>query len=695
MATLERIRNKAGILITAFIGLALLAFVLTDLLQPGKSMFGSAENEIGKIDGAPLMAEDFQNQYQALEEWTRLQYQRSSLDENTTNRLHDQAWEQMIRENLLAKEYEKLGIVVTDLEMLSQISGKNAHAAIQQMFTDPQTGVFSQQAAAESYKRRRENPTATFFWDYMIYQIKNERLYNKYSSLLKKGMYVNSVQVKNEVSSKSQNVDFEYVVKRYTALSDSSITVSDSEIKNYYAKNKENYKQEESRDVQYVTFDVTPSEADNQAVRDLVTKAKESFSNPKTDAALFINRGSDNAPYNARNQKLDDVPANLRGFAETAQLGEVYGPYFEGNAYKLTRLVAVKQLPDSVKARHILISSQTPNAAKTADSIFALAKSGKDFAELARTNSQDPGSAINGGDLGWFNEGMMVKPFNDACFEGDKGDLVKVETQFGWHIINIQDKGKPVSKYELATYVKNVVYSQKTYNDIYAQANQFASENDTFEKFEKAIKEKNLSPRFGREIKANDRRIGTLESPRQLVKWAFDADKGEMSPIFEMGNQFVLASLIGSKEQGTAAVNDVKDQIKAELIKEKKAETLLAELNKAAQGSQRISDVAQKTGLQVQTATEINFASFQVPGAGFEPALVALATSSKPNTVSKAVKGENGVFVVSVTNQSNGSATAESEKAQLAQATQYKVDYKAFDALKAKAEIKDNRIKFY
>jgi peptidyl-prolyl cis-trans isomerase D len=186
-----------------------------------------------------------------------------------------------------------------------------------------------------------------------------------------------------------------------------------------------------------------------------------------------------------------------------------------------------------------------------------------------------------------------------------------------------------------------------------------------------------------------------LESPRQLVKWAFDADKGEMSPIFEMGNQFVLASLIGSKEQGTASINDVKDQIKAELIKEKKAEILLAELNKAAQGSQRISDVAQKTGLQVQTATEINFASFQVPGAGFEPALVALATSSKPNTVSKAVKGENGVFVVSVTNQSSGSATAEGEKAQLAQSTQYKVDYKAFDALKAKAEIKDNRIRFY
>ena len=472
MATLERIRNKAGIFITVFIGVALFAFVMTDLLQPGKSMFGGDANEIGQIDGSPIKAEEFQNQYNALEEWTRLQFQRSSLDENTTNRLHDQAWDQLLRQHILGREYELIGIKVTDQEMVSQISGNNPHPAVQQMFTNPETGVFDQQMALESYKRRKENPTAAFFWDYMVEQIRIERQYNKYSSLLKKGMYVTTMQATKEIEAQKNNVTFDYLVKRYSAISDSSITVSSSEIKEYYKKNKESFKQEATRDIQYVTFDVVPSEADHKAVEAIVSKAKAAFSDPSIDAAQYINRNSDNAPYVSRNLKADDVAQNLRVFATTAQPGEVYGPYFEGSSYKLTRLVAIKQLPDSVKARHILISANTPNADKTADSLFALAKRGNDFAELARKNSQDPGSAVNGGDLGWFREGMMVKPFNDACFENNKGDVVKVQSQFGWHIIEVQDKGKPVTKYELATYEKGVVYSQKTYSDIFAKANQ-------------------------------------------------------------------------------------------------------------------------------------------------------------------------------------------------------------------------------
>lgn len=697
MATLERIRNKAGIFITVFIGVALFAFVMTDLLQPGKSMFGGDANEIGQIDGSPIKAEEFQNQYNALEEWTRLQFQRSSLDENTTNRLHDQAWDQLLRQHILGREYELIGIKVTDQEMVSQISGNNPHPAVQQMFTNPETGIFDQQMALESYKRRKENPTAAFFWDYMVEQIRIERQYNKYSSLLKKGMYVTTMQATKEIEAQKNNVTFDYLVKRYSTISDSSITVSSSEIKEYYKKNKESFKQEATRDIQYVTFDVVPSEADHKAVEAIVSKAKAAFSDPSTDAAQYINRNSDNAPYVSRNLKADDVAQNLRVFATTAQPGEVYGPYFEGSSYKLTRLVAVKQLPDSVKARHILISANTPNADKTADSLFALAQRGNDFAELARKNSQDPGSAVNGGDLGWFREGMMVKPFNDACFENDKGDVVKVQSQFGWHIIEVQDKGKPVTKYELATYEKGVVYSQKTYSDIFAKANQFASENNSQEKFEKSVKEQNLTPRFSRDILANDRKVGTLESPRGLVKWAFDAEKGDISPIFELGNQIVIAVLTNQKEEGYASINDVQSQIKAELIKEKKAEKLMAELKSAAQGSQSLNQIAQKVGAEVQSASGINFNSYQVPGAGFEPSLVALAAFSPANTVSNPVKGENGVYMVNVTGVSTQSNTPDvaAEKAQLIQSSQYKVDYKAFEALRAKSEIKDNRIKFY
>lgn len=694
MATLEKIRNKAGVLITGFIGVALLAFVMSDLMKPGKSMFSSTANEIGKIDGQAIDAQEFQNQLEKLEEWTRLQYQGRSLDENTMNRLHEQAWEQLVREKILTKEYEKLGIVVSDDELMDLIVGKNVHPGIQQMFTDPQTNTFNRQMAIESYKRRKENPQALFYWEYLVEQIKNERLYNKYTALLKNGMMVTSSVVKSEVEGKKHNVDFEFVVKRYASVSDSAISVSTSEIKDYYNSHKEDFKQVANRDVEYVTFDVVPSQADDAATKEIALKAKEQFGNPATDAATFINRNSDNSPYRVQNQKLDDVAVNLRGFAASATVGEVYGPYFEGNAYKLTRLVAIKQLADSVKARHILIAANTPNGTKVADSLFTLAKIGSDFAELARKNSADQGSAVNGGDLGWFKEGMMVPEFNDACFNNSKGSIVKVQSQYGWHIINVQEVGKPTTKYELATYEKNVTYSQKTYSDIYNQATRFASENETKAQFEKSIQAKNLTPRFARELKANDRNVASLASPRQLVKWAFEAEVGDVSPIFEFGDKFVVATLINAREEGYASVNDAQSAIKATLVKDKKAAKFIEELKGFANGSS-LSAASAKAGNPVQTATGINFSAYQVPGAGFEPALVALATNSAQGVVSQPVKGESGVYLAKVTAVNPTSTNPETEKAQLNQSASYKVDYKAYDALKNKAEIKDQRSKFY
>lgn len=694
MATLEKIRSKSGVIII-IIGLALFAFVMTDLFKPGKSLFGPDPNEMAQVNGKTITIEAYQAYSSELEEWTKMQSNRTSLDENTQQRVQDQAWEQMVRESLLADQYEALNIVVTDEEMVSLMSGKNAHQAIKQMFTNPETGMFDDQMAIQSYQRRAENPMANFYWNFLLKEIKNERLYAKYSSLLKNGMGVTSGIVKSEIAAKENNVSFDFIVKRYTSISDSAITVSNSEIKDYYNDNIDDFKQEATRDIQYVTFDVLASEADIQATKDNVIKAKAAFSEANTDAAQYINRNSDNAPYVAKNLNVDAISAELRMFATTATVGEVYGPYLENEAFKLTRLVAVKQMPDSVKARHILISAQTPNADKKADSLFTLAKIGSDFAALASKNSEDNGSAVNGGDLGWFKEGMMVKPFNDACFNGKKGDIVKVQSQFGWHIINVQELGNTTTKYELATFEKNILPSQRTNQDTYSAAIKFASENPTREKFEKAVADQNLTPRYGRGLKANDRKVGALESPRSLVKWAFNAKVGEISPIEEFGNQYVLAVLIDAKEEGHATVASVQNQIKSILAKDKKAEKLISDLKSASQGSS-LSDIAQKVNEPVQNATGINFGSFQVPGAGVEPALVAAATSSAKDAVSAPVKGENGVYVVKVnTIEKNTNLNAESEKTQLAQSTAYRIDYQTYQALKNKADISDNRSKFY
>ncbi|MBN2164730.1 MAG: peptidylprolyl isomerase [Marinilabiliaceae bacterium] len=694
MATLETIRNKAGILISVFIGLALVAFILTDLLSSGSSMFTGASNEIGTVDGNSISYEEYQYRLSQLEEWTKMQYQINSLDENTMNRLMDQNWDLIVRESIMGNQFEQLGISVTDKEMSLIFDQENTHPSIRQMFTDPQTGIYNQQMAIESYKGRNNNPQANFYWNYLLEQIKVEKLNLKYTDLISKGLYTTKSQLENRINYKQTTYNFDYILKPYTSITDSTIKVSDSEIKSFYNEHLDNYKSEPNREIKYVIFDIKPSEKDNSATKLRVEKAKTRMENPETEIVSFITRNSDNAPYIPKNEKFDNIKPILQEFVKTANVNDIYGPYFEDNAYKLTKLVAIKELPDSVKARHILIRTETPNSNKIADSLLTLAKDGADFAELARENSADQGSAVNGGDLGWFSEDKMVKPFSDACFEGNIGDIIKVQSQLGYHIIHLQDKGNTTQKYELATFSKNVLASQETRQEIYSTVTKFATENETADKFNNAITEQNLQSRMGYNIKINDRQLGNLESPRQLIKWAFDASLNETSPIFELGNNFVIALLTQIQDEEYLPVTKVADQIKTELLKDKKAEIIIKELNATIKESSSLSSVAQKANVQVKTASGVTFANPQVSGLGFAPALVGAVSKLEQNKISNPVKGLNGVYVLKLTSTGKSTVNAKTEKEAITQEMTYKV-YRAFDAIKKGIEIEDNRYNFY
>ncbi|MBR8534229.1 SurA N-terminal domain-containing protein [Carboxylicivirga sediminis] len=687
MATLERIRNKSGLLIIV-IAIGLLAFLLGDLMSSGDSIFRRRNMQIAEINGTSVSYPEYQNYVTELEDYYKLNSRSSALDENTSYQIREQAWNQMVQDIIMNEKYEDLGIAVTADEIFEMATGKNVHPQIRQMFTNPQTGVFDRAQVINFLQQKNLDPNANFYWLFLEKQIKKERLFAKYRELIKKGMYITTAQAKAEAEAKENKVDFDFVVKRYSAVPDSAVTVSESDVKNYYDAHKENYKQEATREVAYVSFDVVPSDEDRQMAEAWIENSKVEFANPQTDAIQYVNMNSE-SNYIPRNLKFEQLSSTLQGFVQGASENEVYGPYLENETYKLSRIVAIKQMPDSVKARHILV-----NDPALADSLFALVKGGANFAEIARANSADQGSAINGGDLGWFAEGTMVKPFNDACFENPKGSIVKVETQFGIHIINVQDKGKPVTKYNIATLERNITYSSKTNQQVYAQAAKFASMNNTFEKFDEAITADNLVKRYGRSIKANDRTVNNMEHSREMVRWAFEADMNEMSPIFEFGDSYIIAFVTGAKEEGYQSVAAVKSSIERRLRNDKKAEVLIAELNSKKQGND-IAALASAIDSEVMTASQIDFGAFQVPGAGVEPALVALATSSKVGEVSAPVAGNNGVYAVKVSNVTNNTVDLEAEKAQLSQSVGFKVDYQATEAIRSKAVIADERSKFF
>lgn len=696
MATLEKIRSK-GVVLVVVIGLALFAFILSDLMSSGGSLFNQHRNDIADIDGTTVTYQEFMNKVNDMEEFNKLNQNLSTLTEEEVYMLRDQTWNQLINQTLLSKRYEQLGITVTSEEVFDMVAGKNVHPYLLQhpLFANPNTGLYDQSQALNVLRAKNSDPMLSFYWRVMEEQLINERLFNKYKTLLKKGMFIPSAWVNEEAEARNRMVDFDYVIARYSLVADSLVSVSNAEISKYYKDNQKLFKQEETRDVEYITFDIVPTEADQQATLDGITKMMGDFANPEVDAIQFVNINSDEA-FLGMNQKASEFNMALESFLATASINSVYGPYFEDESYKVSRVVAIKQLPDSVKARHILIRENSLEASnKIADSLMNLIKKGANFADMARKHSIDQGSAVNGGDLGWFAEGRMVKPFNDACFEGKKGDIVKVESQFGVHIINIQDQGKTTTKYQVATLARKVTYSSRTYQDVYSRATRFAALNNSAEKFNNAITEENLTKRFGRDLLKNDRNVGNLESPRELVRWAFEAKPGTLSPVFEFGDQFVIALLTGAKAEGVMALELVKAQIERELINNKKAELLIERFTKAIDENQSLEDVANKMNASVQSAQDITFTSFQVPGAGIEPALVSLAVNAPINQISRPIKGNNGVFVVKVNNVENIGVDTEITRQELSRNIEMSIDYQLIESLKEGAKITDNRSRFF
>jgi peptidyl-prolyl cis-trans isomerase D len=705
MNVLQFLRERGAVLVSILIGFSLFLFVVSDFFGRGRGqrMKQRKYYEIGQISGESVSYQDFEIKLQNLLEIYKLSG-RTKIDEATTESLREQIWQQMIREKILDPAYKNLGIGVSTEEVDELVLGNNPHQIVQQLFADQQTGSFNKSFLVNFLKQTEVDPTAKKYWLFFEDEIVNDRTNSKYNSLVAKGLYVTSKQTEFEKNLNSPTVDFSYTMKNYASLSDSSVTVSQSDIESYYAKHKESYKRTALRDIEYVTFDVVPSEDDKKQTEQWITKTREEFTSA-TDPLQFINLSADSRHVGLY-IPLSSVPENLKDFVKKEDLSAIFGPYEEDGSYKIARLLSVADRPDSVHVRHILLS---PNNKRTlsdsrhvADSLIKLIKSGTSFEALVQSNSDDKGSAQIGGDLGWFQEGKMVLPFNDACFTGKKGEIKTAETTFGVHIIEILGQSKASRKYNIGIIDRKILASSQTIQKVYSEASQFAGTNYTYEKFTKTIAAKGLNKRVASDIAPQQKTLPGLTNPRSLIIALFQAEKDKIildnsqQAVFELGDKYVVAFCTRKQDDGIAPVKDVENDIRFALIKDKKAEIISDEFKKNEGSGKTIDDIARSMGLTVQEATQINFRSFTIPGAGTEPALIAASTVSKQGEVTGPVKGTNGVFLL----VANNISTAQGDDIKLLQERlsstfQMRGNYEAYEALRKKANIVDKRYKFY
>ena len=702
MATLQNIRNRGGLMIAIVIGLALGAFILGDMLNSGSKLMRPSQMKIAEIDGESIQYPDFQKKVEELSEVYKMNTQQTQIDENTWEQIREQVWQGYLMENILGKAADKLGIAVSSEELFDLIQGNNPHPIIQQLFRNQKTGVVDKSAIIQFLKSLEAgaSPEQKAYWLYIENQIKQDKLNSKYNNLVSKGLYVTNDEAKKSLAAKNKSANFQYVMLSYTSIPDADVKVSDEDLKAYYNQHKDEYKQDKTRRIEYVTFDVVPSEGDKAATQKWLNDSKAEFA-ATTDNQQYINVNSDTR-FDPSFSKSNELPAALALWAFSAQPGDFYGPYFENGEYKLAKIDQFKMLPDSVQASHILINPQTvgsvEKAKAMADSLKRNIELGGNFAEAAMKYSEDPGSKTKGGDLGWFKRKQMVPEFEEAAFSGEVNKLYVVATRYGFHIIKPTKKGKESNQVRIAVLTKKVEPSSETYQRTYSEASKFASENPTVDAFNKAVVAQKLDKKLAT-LKENDREVTGLESSRQLVRAAFTAEQGNMcvnnegSTIFEFGSKFVVAAMTGATEEGASTFEEARIRVELAVRKEKKAQMLADKLKSA--GSD-LASAASRLSTEVKEANGINFNSFSIPSIGFEPAVVGTVCSLPEGKVSAPIEGNNGVYLAKVTSFTTSTdADLKGEKNRIAQTLGYRAGSQVFESLKKVSEVVDKRAKFY
>lgn len=698
MSILEKIRTKSGLLV-GIIALALLVFILESALDSGNRFFSGQKTIVGEVMGSEIGIAEFEEKIQKAIENEKQRSGKNAVDENQTEYIRTQVWNELLMGKIMDKQYQELGLAVSKEELFDMVQGKNPHPSVKQAFTNPQTGVFDPNQVIQFLKNMDKDETGATKERWLNFEqaLKQERVMGKFNTLIKKGIYITKAEAARQYKAQNRSLKLYYVAQKYFSVPDSLFKPTEDELKKYYNENKHKYKQEfQTRSIEFVSFDILPSSEDKAETLDEISKLAPEFAAAASDSD-YVNANADtkfSGTYQSKSQLTPFVDTLYR-----ASIGTMIGPYFDGTAFKLAKLTAVRMAPDSVKARHILIKTENGNvgAAKAkADSLKKLIKAGAKFEDLARTQSQDPGSAIKGGDLGFFKEGMMVKPFNDACFNGKIGDMPIVESQFGVHLIEITGKGNDSKKVLISYLDRSLEPGTKTFQQIYQKASAFAGQNTMAEAFNKSVTDQKLTKQQAPNFRDIDRNIAGLQNARQVVKWAYEAKKGEVSKVFELDKKYIVAVLTEIKDKGVLAFEDVQKQVEAEVIKEKKAEKFLKEMASKSANASNVTQVSAMLSLPLDSAVSVNFMSPYI-STGRELSMIGAIADAKVGYIKKPIKGDNAVYLVEVKNVTEPSPVKDYKASvdQLANQIKSRVDYEVFESLKQKAGVEDFRANFY
>lgn len=687
MAILNSIRKKTAILIL-IIAMALFAFVLSDLIDTNSFSSEKAVESIGVVGDKKIDRVEFAKNVE--------NYIQQTQGNSTTMQAVKQVWDSKVQELVLEEEFEELGIEVGRDQIIAKLSETLAGNP---NFSNDE-GFFDEAVMTEYLANLKETQPQQFQqWQNYENSVANQVRREIYFNLIKAGVGSTLLEAKENYKLQSDNVSFQLVRVPFDKAED--VEVSTSEIKTYIKNNPKEFKQDAQRDIQYVLFENKPSQEDMSKAKANLESLLEEFKTTE-DISAFIDMNSD-APYNASFKFENQLSSDKKQELLALEVGQVYGPYKSSEAWKATKLVETKKMPDSAKVSHILISTQgqnierSPEEAKNlADSLLGVIKANPSkMEELAKEYSSDTGSAEEGGDLGWNDYGRFVPGFNDAVFNNEPGYKGVVETRFGFHVIHLDEISDKSDMYKFADLVINVKPSSKTLNEIYRKAGNFYLDAQDGE-FANVAKDNNYEVKPVLGVKALDEQIPGLGAQRQIITWAFEEERSAGDIVqFSIDKGEIVVQLNKVINEGLQNAQQASSKVTPILEKEKKAEAIMSQIN-----AKDLNQVASQFGVRVQNASAVNMESPLIPGAGKEPKVVGAAFALDTEETSQPIEGQKGVYVIKLTQKTEAPALASYKDAALKE-TQKRMQKlqnpknDVVEALKEAKEIEDNRAKVY
>lgn len=702
MALIKQIRQRTGLAIGVIAGGLILFLLGGDLLSPNSSLFSSNQNIVGEIAGEDISYEE----YIAEVEKAKLSFQQRTgrvASEAEMVSVREQAWQAMIVERVFKEEYEKLGLAVTDAELVDMVQGKNIVAELRQQLVNPQTGEFDKtQLVTFLQSLETAEPAQQAFWAQQEKLFADSRLRIKYDNLLATAEYATSAEAKLEYNAANTVADASLLFVPYSAINDSEIKISDSDLTAYLKKNQSKFKTGNTANIEYVSFSILPSGTDSAEVISQINELTEGLKTAENDSTFAV-RNSESQSAFFTFAPGDLLPTGLTNNVSDVQTGQTYGPFVTANSsYVSYKVSSQYEGTPKMKASHILFSTQGLDSAAVlqvksqAEQVLAEVKANGNFAVAAQQYGQD-GTAQNGGNLGWFAKADFVEPFANATYAAKSTGLLNelVETEYGFHIVEVTEMPKTTYT-KIATIELELVASDATRNEAFRNADTFAAEAGNRREFTEKAEAAGFRIIQANNLEAGSRNVNNIQNAREVVRWAFaEASEEEVSPVFELDNSYLVATLVSRKEEGDATLADVKEQVELLVKNEKKAAMIIEKLK----GKATLADMkaVYPNDASVNDIPNLKLSTAVIPGIGFAPRAVGAIFGIKNGQTTMPIQEDIGIIVGKLNTLTPAAEIADYTmyQGQLTQNASQRVTYQVMMALQELAAVKDYRYKFF